>query len=207
MDLYGVLGVSKEASREEIKKAYKSKAREHHPDAGGKTEDMSDVNMAYDVLSDDKKRKEYDATGEIGEIDKELAAMRQILFAIFEQVYLQGSGTLEDVSIKLIRNARQNTSQEEKELDKQIQKLKDGLEDIIEEPDPPLLRGFLEQHLAQAMNNREEIKVRVIVINKLEELLKSYKMKKRENKTVKMGGEESLSEIFKRMMNGNPYDL
>ncbi|MDQ1681300.1 MAG: molecular chaperone DnaJ [Frankiaceae bacterium] len=63
-DFYKVLGVSKDADAAAIKKAYRSLARTHHPDANkGDTASearFKEVSEAYDVLSDDKKRKEYD---------------------------------------------------------------------------------------------------------------------------------------------------
>jgi curved DNA-binding protein len=57
------LGVQKTATPEEIKKAFRTKARTMHPDAGGSEEDFKKVNEAYEVLSDVKKRKEYDQFG------------------------------------------------------------------------------------------------------------------------------------------------
>ncbi|MEU9128047.1 molecular chaperone DnaJ [Kitasatospora sp. NPDC048540] len=63
-DYYKVLGVPKDASSAEIKKTYRKLAREFHPDANKgdtKAEDrFKDISEAYDVLSDDKRRKEYD---------------------------------------------------------------------------------------------------------------------------------------------------
>jgi curved DNA-binding protein len=59
-DYYKVLGVKKDASTDEIKKAFKRLARKHHPDAGGDEARFKDISEAYEVLSDAGKRKEYD---------------------------------------------------------------------------------------------------------------------------------------------------
>jgi len=68
-DFYGLLGVTKTATAAEIKKAYRKLARDLHPDKnpGDKKseEKFKDVSEAYDVLSDDTKRKEYDEAREL----------------------------------------------------------------------------------------------------------------------------------------------
>jgi molecular chaperone DnaJ len=65
--LYDTLGVSKSASADEIKKAYRKLAREHHPDRNpgdaAAEEKFKEVQHAYDVLSDADKRKQYDRFG------------------------------------------------------------------------------------------------------------------------------------------------
>ena len=62
-DYYKILGVSRTADAEEIKKAYRKLARKHHPDAGGDEAKFKQINEAYEVLSDEKKRKMYDQFG------------------------------------------------------------------------------------------------------------------------------------------------
>lgn len=63
-DYYKILGVSKNASPEEIKRAYRELAQKYHPDkAGGDEKKFKEINEAYQVLSDDKKRSQYDQFG------------------------------------------------------------------------------------------------------------------------------------------------
>ena len=60
MGYYEDLGVSKDASQDEIKKAYKTLAMKHHPDKGGDPEVFKKVSEAYEVLSDENRRREHD---------------------------------------------------------------------------------------------------------------------------------------------------
>lgn len=60
MDYYNTLGVNRNASQEEIKKAYRSLAMKHHPDRGGDTAKFKEVEEAYRTLSDEQSRSEYD---------------------------------------------------------------------------------------------------------------------------------------------------
>ena len=70
MDYYKLLGVEKNASPEEIKKAYRKLALKHHPDRnkGNKEaeEQFKKISEAYAVLSDKEKRQQYDTVGSAG---------------------------------------------------------------------------------------------------------------------------------------------
>src|SRR3989338_6909661 len=66
-DYYKILGINKNASEEEVKKAFRKLAHVHHPDKGGGNEaKFKEASEAYSVLSDKKKRAQYDAFGQAG---------------------------------------------------------------------------------------------------------------------------------------------
>jgi curved DNA-binding protein CbpA len=65
IDLYQLLGIKRAATREEIRKAYRRKAKNSHPDSGGSVEAFNALTAAHDVLSDTKRRERYDTTGQI----------------------------------------------------------------------------------------------------------------------------------------------
>lgn len=64
-DYYATLGIEKKASQDDVKKAFRKLAQKHHPDKkGGDEAKFKEITEAYSILSDDKKRKEYDNYGQ-----------------------------------------------------------------------------------------------------------------------------------------------
>jgi curved DNA-binding protein len=61
MNYYDILGVNENASQDDIKKAYKKLAMQHHPDRGGDNKKFQEISQAYDTLSDTQKKSQYDA--------------------------------------------------------------------------------------------------------------------------------------------------
>jgi curved DNA-binding protein len=62
-DFYQTLGVNRDASPDQIKKAYRSLANKHHPDKGGDQARFKDISVAYETLSDPEKKAQYDMGG------------------------------------------------------------------------------------------------------------------------------------------------
>jgi len=60
MDYYNTLGINREASLDDIKRAYRKLASQHHPDKGGDTNKFQEIQQAYETLSDADKRSAYD---------------------------------------------------------------------------------------------------------------------------------------------------
>lgn len=66
-DYYQILGISRSASQDEIKKAYRKLAHRYHPDKGGDEKKFKEINEAYQTLSDKKKKEQYDMFGRVFE--------------------------------------------------------------------------------------------------------------------------------------------
>lgn len=84
--LYDILGIHKDAKISDIKKAFRRISMKTHPDkVKGKTDEFVEINKAYSILSDDRKRKKYDEEGIIEEIDnKESKSWGIICFHLHE---------------------------------------------------------------------------------------------------------------------------
>jgi curved DNA-binding protein CbpA len=99
MSLYDTLGIAPDASADEIKKAYRKKAMETHPDReGGDAAAFQAVEQAHQVLSDPARRLTYDQTGHTGAADSRRAELLRALAGMFVQV-IQATPTLSHVNI------------------------------------------------------------------------------------------------------------
>ena len=80
--LYDILGISKNANKKEIKRAYLKLAIKEHPDKGGDGEKFKEIAKAYQVLSDSDKRRLYDQFGEEG-INQQTFSSPIDIFSLF----------------------------------------------------------------------------------------------------------------------------
>jgi curved DNA-binding protein CbpA len=106
LDLYAVLGVSRDADAQTIRRAFRKKVRSAHPDGGGSAEGFNALKIAYDILSDSARRRRYDETGEVGDpsADPHLAKVIKLLTAGLDQALfeLNASGANEAEIIPLM---------------------------------------------------------------------------------------------------------
>lgn len=99
-DLYETLDLPKDATDAEIKAAYRAAARKHHPDRGGDAEEFKKIQRAYAVLSDERKRGQYDSTGEGGaHIPSNRDQALQNLALLFSNIINKNLNTLHKVDL------------------------------------------------------------------------------------------------------------
>ncbi len=118
-DYYEILGVSKSASDDEIKKAYRRLAHKYHPDkAGGEEAKFKEINEAYQVLSDKQKRSQYDQFGTTFEQAQQAGGFGGFNdfrdFSGFAEAFSNGGGgfgDLGDIFSELFGGGRTRTSQ------------------------------------------------------------------------------------------------
>ena len=103
MDYYKTLGVNKSASPEEIKKAYKKLAMQHHPDRGGDQRTFQEINEAYDTLKDPAKRQDYDNPQPQNDFRYNSQNMNDIFSSFFRQSPMRKNA---DVTINVRINLR-----------------------------------------------------------------------------------------------------
>jgi molecular chaperone DnaJ len=103
-DYYEVLGVSKNATAEEIKKAYRKLAKEHHPDKGGDETLFKEISEAYEVLTDSNKKVKYDRFGHDdnrGNHDDMFGGFNDIFGQYFRQRPIERVGENMTLTVKL----------------------------------------------------------------------------------------------------------
>ena len=114
-DHYSVLGVSKTASTDEIRNAYKEKAMKNHPDRGGQQEAWAAIQQAFDTLSDLQRRALYDRTNK----DAEGGAEKQ-----FQAKFGEGAFDLSEPSTARPKKGGLNIMQQMAEVKKDEERLK-----------------------------------------------------------------------------------
>lgn len=127
-DLYSILGIDSDATKSQIRKAYKSKAQEYHPDKNKGDEKKAELfrlsKEAFDVLSDSFKRKEYDADGIVNKDPLHVEAVNKLI----ENIILVIAKTLDPENHNLLAVLQMNITtwiklnESEKEREQQFRK-------------------------------------------------------------------------------------
>lgn len=177
-DLYKVLNVEKDATGEDIKKAYRKKANEVHPDKGGKEEEFVSVNKAYVVLIDPIKRAEYDRKGYVDEdLDTQTKTALQFIkieiqhLVDEENVFYREIFTMVRKKADEVEKGNQETK---KHLTKKIGHYQKVLTKIKNKGDDAFIETFIEEMIKSSKDAIAQIDSFSKVHNIVQTLLKPY---------------------------------
>jgi len=173
MSHYATLGIHSDASPEEVKTAFRRRARESHPDReGGDPELMAEVNRAYAVLSDPARRAEYDRTGSSVLPDSVEVEARNFLLQTFKS-FLDN----EDVLGATGRLFAENQSQLVKsqfETKNRVARLQKKSGRVKSKTGENLFQLLLDEQIRNLDEALSKIERAIQVVGKCQEMLKDY---------------------------------
>lgn len=178
MNPYEELGVAKNATTEEIKQRYRTLAQFHHPDKGGDEEVFKRIKLAYEILSDFIRRKEYDKTGNISESrgtrSDALERIAQMLFNIVPNFNPEHDNLIAIMTNEVI-GVKAGVMQNIDSCNNHLQKLNRVIERLsIKTEDENIILQFLEKHVELRKQENLEFKRRLEVCDVIIEILKDY---------------------------------
>jgi len=159
---YEVLGVGKDADKETLKRAYRKRSRETHPDRGGSNEEFREVSTAFAVLSDPERRRRYEETGD--ESERIVDSWRKVLagefVAVVQEVVTSGKADTSDLVEQVRRRLRTKCQEAENSLNN-MKRAEDGLRSVIKRLKDPkgLLVSVLDGQLAGLVEDRGRVTV------------------------------------------------
>lgn len=171
---YDSLGVPKDAPPEAIRAAYRKKARQHHPDKGGKVAEFQNIQVAYDVLSDPERKARYDQTGETGTgptlESQALSTLFTMMTALMDSPQVNVSTLpLVDQLRRMLNADMQKQDTEKAKVMASIDRRREAIKRLSKGPLADLLRGEINQREQMAAKMDEANAIRREAMRMLED--------------------------------------
>ena len=177
-DLYDTLGVSKDASRADIRKAYKKLASTHHPDKeGGDKEAFQAIQKAHDVLTDLDKREHYDRTGNVeNQADSIDAIAEQRLASMFTELIQRGDfkGNVIDNVVNILTRIKSDIIDAVRTQERTITRLEKQLKRVTVKEGVNLFENILLDRLSHARNEVARLNGEMAIATKMRDILEYY---------------------------------
>ena len=186
MNLYEILGLTKEAKPEEIKSSYRKLAKKLHPDIGGDEEDFKNIQKAYEVLSDPIRRKIYDQTGST---ERPKDRVKEELLGFINNVIIPEIERSKKVGELDIMSLAFNVLDEQKETGKKkILSVKESIQNLQSALQKFTYNGQGEDLVSESINARikncekiiERIESELEIVDKMLEEMQFYQFKYKE---------------------------
>ena len=188
-DLYKILDIKKDATTDEIKKAYKKLSKVHHPDKGGDEEKFKQISLAHKILTDESKRSDYDKYGVIDDsviMNTEKQAI-DVLCLLINRLLEQAEKADERLYLKIdfIKQIKDSLKKEEteikrriKEADKSIKQLKEIQKRIKCLNKNNIMDNLFKTRISYHINSKNVCNKTFIINNKACEIINDYKFDK-----------------------------
>lgn len=154
--LYDDLGVPQDASTDDIKKAYRKKAKKVHPDKGGSADKFRTLVRAYSILSDDEKRKHGENPDSMGQDQQPISIVFQIFNAIVDNINFDiDHSDLFEVVRQNIRQNQQNSRSQKSTYENNIKRyenIKNRINTRNNEQKSDLFIRFIEDKIRDCNN-------------------------------------------------------
>jgi len=215
MDPYKVLGIERNASFLEIKKAYRERSKECHPDSpSGSDQAFTELNLAYRVLSDDKKRTLYDESGIVeDEAPDHIQNMVKGRLAELASKWIDNMLRGDKVPLKeFILNGLNNGENRLQLVIKDIKEIIENLVDIrkrlTHKDGNSLIHNIIDERI---IINKKSIKANeeeLIILDKLKEILEDYNFEEgKEEEMITMLNSSSTTSTFRGASFNRYYKL
>ena len=178
MNPYEILDLPTNASVEEIRQKYKSLAQMYHPDKGGDEETFKQLKLAYEILIDPVKRKQYDLTGKISD---DLGLRNEVLTQL-SQMFLRLFANLDPEKDDLVLMMKNETRRMKTTVEKDIQKSNDEISKLekvinrikLKSSGENLIISFAEAKVKEIKNDLITFSNRLQVCDMMIEILENY---------------------------------
>lgn len=173
---YETLGVSPDATPEEIKRAYRAKASKLHPDREGGSDDaMRELNVAYECLSNDDRRTMYDRTGVDAVGDARNQRLRSLIMDAFNNMLATKIDHNEMLVVtNYVRTQREKLLGQQRETEAERKRLERKRDKIRRRDGVNLFHMLVDQHITALTQGLEELKEDLAICDEAVEMLKTY---------------------------------
>lgn len=183
MNPYEVLGVAKNATMDEIKKAHRKLATKHHPDKGGETDAFQRIQHAFEILSDPERRKRFDEFGDASN-PKDLKSqmlneLAGLMLVVIDQVDIERNDIVHVMKSR-INNEISKGQQVMSNLGQQIQKREKVIKRLTlkdAEGGQNVMLNMLEASIGEVRQRLSQVSEAIDRMAQMREILEEYQYK------------------------------
>jgi curved DNA-binding protein CbpA len=175
MDHYETLGVDKDSTPEDIKKAYRRQAMKHHPDRdGGDGDKFHAIERAYNTLSDPGSRAHYDATGESDQPNQDDLASARVA-ALFDLLIEKGAtGDLVEIAVVNVQRSTEEFENQRHKARTKLERMKRRAGRVKAKTGVNLFEQVIQRKIKACQRELTAMETEIEINGKVLEILANY---------------------------------